>query len=110
MAPSVRQLLDYYDMKRALLAVLVLSAACDRLSPPAPASMPWLHGFNAVAVTDTSTSQASRRIASLLDTAIDDDTTTAASSCAQILRATSEPRRCSPPTTSASLSSILAGV
>ena len=60
-------------MKHALLIALVLGTACDNLSAPPPPSMPWLHGFSAVAVTDTLTPQASRRIASVLATAAEDD-------------------------------------
>jgi hypothetical protein len=54
------------DMKRALLAVLMLSA-CDNFASSPPASMPWLQGFSATAATDTLTPQASRRIAGVLD-------------------------------------------
>jgi len=46
-------------MKRALLIAMVLCAACDNLSAPPPTSMPWLHGFSAVA--------------SVLSTAAEDD-------------------------------------
>src|ERR1043165_9702810 len=59
-------------MKHALTA-LVLCAACDNLSSPPPVSMPWLHGFNAVAAADTPTTQASRRIATLLEAGDEDD-------------------------------------
>jgi hypothetical protein len=61
------------DMKRALLAVLTLSAACDNFASSPPTSMPWLQGFSATVATDTLTPQASRRIASLLDATQEDD-------------------------------------
>lgn len=60
-------------MRRALLTTLVLGAACDNFSAPPPTSMPWLHGFHAVAAADTPSAQASRRITSLLDADAEDD-------------------------------------
>ena len=60
-------------MKRALLTALVFCVACDNFSAPPPASMPWLHGFSAVAAADAPSAQASRRIANVLDTSAEDD-------------------------------------
>jgi hypothetical protein len=59
-------------MTRALLIAVVL-CACDTVSAPPPPSMPWLHGFSASAASDAPTSEASRRIASALATAVEDD-------------------------------------
>jgi hypothetical protein len=65
-------LLHHIVMKRALLSILVLCASCDNVSLPPAVSMPWVHGFNAIAVGDTPTSKDAQRISNLLNVPAED--------------------------------------